>query len=74
MKVKELIKILEKMDEEALVVTSSNQYTWGGYEEIQLAESKMLVYSGSLYQKQRDVDEVHGSEPTPAVVIGSKKV
>lgn len=72
MKVKELIEILEKMDEDALVVTSSQQYTWDCYEEIQLAESKMLVYSGSLYQIQRDVDEVRSS-PKSAVVIGSKK-
>jgi len=74
MKVKELIKILEKMDEEALVVTSSQKYAWGCYEEIQLAESKSLVYSGSMYQIERDVDEMNDSAPTPAVVIGSKSV
>lgn len=73
MKVKELIQILEKMDENALVVTSSQYYTWGCYEEIQEAEPEVLVNSGNLYQLERDLDEAHNASPTPAVIISSKK-
>ena len=72
MKVKELIEILQEMDEEALVVTSSQSCTWGGYEEIEKAESKFLIYSEHLYRVERDLDDKPKKSPVATVIISSK--
>jgi len=54
MKVKELIKLLSTLDDNALVVTSSSSYTWGCYESILELESDLLYQNGNVYEDNKD--------------------
>lgn len=54
MKVKELIKLLSDLDDDALVVTSSNQhYSWG-YHDISEIELESLYQNGKIYEISKD--------------------
>lgn len=73
MKVKELIRILEEMDEEALVVTSSSKCTWGAYVEVKELKEETLCQNGSLYENEKDSDEPEAREKIHTVILGVNK-
>lgn len=70
MKVVDLIKILEKMDKDALVVRKSSSYSWECYEklELELAEKK-LFKNGRIYEQASSTTEDEPKRREQKVVI-----
>jgi hypothetical protein len=73
MKVKDLIEILQDMDGDALVVTSSQSYSWDCYEEVEVAEPRTLYRNGMIYENEQAIDEMDGKSKITTLVIDRKK-
>jgi len=57
MKVSDLIKLLEKLDKDAFVVTRANDYSWKCYELLKnTLKEKELFLNGSLYEEVQDTE------------------
>ncbi len=58
MKVNELIKILKKLDKDALVVKRANGYSWKCYEPLKdIIKETELFSNGSVYEEVQDTEE-----------------
>jgi hypothetical protein len=57
MKVSELIKILKKLDKDALVVKRASGYSWKCYEPLKdIIEEAELFANGSIYEERQDTE------------------